>query len=129
LIRVEPARAALLGNVGRVRLEQLSGDDYRIVQLGDKGAGTFRLEGEAPVLRGCARYALGATFYDALEATGPPAEGEWDDVPAFQLLTRTLGLAGRRLDAVHFDVGQPAGYLGAMSYIFASRFSASGTCV
>ena len=126
LVNVEPQRAALLGNVGRVELEHLTGPDYRILKLDDKGPGTFSVGGETPVLRGCARYVLGASFYDALEATGPPAEGEWDDVPAFQYLTRNGGLAGCRLDAVHFDVGQPAGYLGAMSYLFERRFNDTG---
>jgi UTP--glucose-1-phosphate uridylyltransferase len=125
LIRVTPARAGQLGNVGRVELAHLGGENYRIVELGDKQAGTFRFEGDSPVLRGCARYALGPTFYDALEATGPPPEGEWDDVPAFQHLTRTRGLAGRALDGLHFDVGQPAGYLAAMSHLF-GKLSDSG---
>jgi UTP-glucose-1-phosphate uridylyltransferase len=85
--------------------------------LGDKQPGTFRLEGNEAVLRGCARYVLGPTFYDALVATGPPREGEWDDVPAFQHLSSGRGLAGSLLDGAHFDVGQPAGYMGAMSYL------------
>ncbi len=118
LVRVGPQQAALLGNVGRVDLEHLQDHDYRITKLGDKRAGAFEIDGDEPVLRGCARYVLGPTFYDALEETGPPPEGEWDDVPAFQHLAAHGGLAGRRLAGVHFDVGQPAGYLGAMSYLF-----------
>lgn len=126
LVSVERRRAALLGNVGRVELERLADDDYAIRNLGDKKAGTFRVEGQSPVLRGCARYVLGASFYEALEATGPPEDGEWDDVPAFQYLARNGALAGRRLEAVHFDVGQPAGYLGAMSYLFETRVNGTG---
>lgn len=121
LVRVTPADARLLGNVGRVSLQPIDGAEYRIVALGDKRPGTFRLEGEQEALRGCARYVLGPGFYDALDATGPPPSGEWDDVPAFQHLIDTVGLAGRRLDAVHFDVGQEGGYLAAMSYLFERR--------
>ena len=118
LIEVSPASAALLGNVGEVTLEPIGGRDFRIRQLGDKSAGTFALDGAAPTLRGCARYALGPGFYDALEATGPPAEGEWDDVPAFQHLVGGEGLVGHQLEGRHFDVGQEGGYLAAMSYLF-----------
>ncbi len=125
LIRVDPQGASLLGNVGRVTLEHLSDRDYRIVELGDKRPGSFRVEGDSPVLRGCARYALGPSFYAALEATGPPPTGEWDDVPAFQHLSAAPGLAGRLLQGVHFDLGHPAGYLGAMSHMYA-RLSDSG---
>ena len=117
LVEVGSEKAGLLGNVGRVELEALGGDSHRIVELGDKGAGTFELSSDAPVLRGCARYALGPGFYDALEATGPPEVGEWDDVPAFQYLAKGVGLAGHRLTGVHFDVGHEAGYLAAMSHI------------
>ncbi len=73
------------------------------------------------MLRGCARYALNASFYDALEATGPPAAGEWDDVPAFQYLVDGDGLAGCRLDGRHFDVGQEKGYIAAAGYVAANR--------
>lgn len=125
LVRVTPASASLLGNVGRVALRPIEGDDFRIVELGDKRSGTFALEAGEGTLRGCARYALGPGFYDALEATGPPPSGEWDDVPAFQHLIGTVGLAGRRLDAVHFDVGNQGGYLAAMSYLFERRLSDS----
>lgn len=120
LIEVGPQKAGLLGNVGRVRLESLGGDSHRILELGDKQPGTFELSGDEAVLRGCARYALGPTFYAALEATGPPDAGEWDDVPAFQHLTRTTGLAGHRIEGAHFDVGHAAGYLAVMSHV-ASR--------
>jgi UTP-glucose-1-phosphate uridylyltransferase len=126
LVSVEPRQAALLGNVGSVRLEHIEGDDFQIHELGDKSAGTFSVEGRQAVLRGCARYVLGPNFYDALEATGPPSEGEWDDVPAFQLLTSEPGLTGRRLQGRHFDVGHEAGYLAAMHYIFERRFNDNG---
>lgn len=126
LVSVEPRQAALLGNVGSVRLEHIEGDDFHIRELGDKSAGTFSVEGRQAILRGCARYVLGPDFYDALEATGPPSKGEWDDVPAFQLLTAGAGLTGRRLQGRHFDVGHEAGYLAAMHYLFERRFSDSG---
>jgi len=125
LVEVEPQRAALLGNVGRVELEAIGGADYRIVELGDKSPGSFTVDGPGAVLRGCARYVLNADFYDALTATGPPPKGEWDDVPAFQHLIAGVGVAGCRLQGRHFDVGHEAGYLAAMSYLFQRRFSGS----
>ncbi len=126
LVSVEPQHASLLGNVGRVRLQHIEDDDFHIRELGDKSAGTFNVEGPQAILRGCARYVLGPDFYDALETTGPPSKGEWDDVPAFQLLTRGAGVTGRRLQGRHFDVGHEAGYLAAMHYLFERRFSDNG---
>jgi UTP--glucose-1-phosphate uridylyltransferase len=126
LIEVRPENAALLGNVGEVELEAIDDRDFRITRLGDKSAGTFAMEGSTPTLRGCARYALDPAFYDALEATGPPPAGEWDDVPAFQRLVSGDGLVGHKLEGRHFDVGQKGGYLAAMSYLFERDISGSG---
>ncbi len=117
LTEVHAADAGLYGNVGGVALDHISGAAFRISALQDKRPGKFRMESGARVLRGCARYVLDARFYDALEATGPPSAGEWDDVPAFQHLIGTVGLAGHRIDGRHFDVGQEAGYLAAAAYL------------
>jgi UTP-glucose-1-phosphate uridylyltransferase len=117
LTRVDAADASLYGNVGGVELAPLSGPAFRILALQDKRPGSFDIVAGSSVLRGCARYAVDARFYDALEATGPPAEGEWDDVPAFQLLIETEGLAGHLITGHHFDVGHEAGYMAAASYL------------
>jgi UTP--glucose-1-phosphate uridylyltransferase len=117
LTEVHAADAGLYGNVGGVELDPISGPAFRILALQDKQPGKFSLESGSRVLRGCARYVLDSRFYDALEATGPPATGEWDDVPAFQHLIETVGLAGHRIDGRHFDVGQEAGYLAAAAYL------------
>lgn len=117
LTEVQPGEAALFGNVGGVELEPLGGDSHRIHALQDKTPGTFPGRRE-PTLRACARYVLGAEFYDALEATGPPPQGEWDDVPAFQRLIATRGLAGHRIQGRHYDVGLAAGYLAAAAYLY-----------
>jgi UTP--glucose-1-phosphate uridylyltransferase len=117
LTQVRAADASLYGNVGGVELAPVSWPAFRILSLQDKRPGSFDVAPGASVLRGCARYAVDQRFYDALEATGPPAEGEWDDVPAFQLLIETEGLAGHEIAGRHFDVGQEAGYLAAASYL------------
>lgn len=116
LTRVPADEAELFGNVGGVRLQALGGDSHRILALQDKAPGTFRAAG-ASALRGCARYVAGPELYDALEATGPPPDGEWDDVPAFQYLITTLGLAGHHIHGRHYDVGHPAGFLAAAAYL------------
>ena len=117
LTEVRAADAGLYGNVGGVELEPISGPAFRILALQDKQPGRFSMRGGTSVLRGCARYVLDTRFYDALEATGPPPEGEWDDVPAFQHLIGTVGLAGHRIEGRHFDVGQEDGYLAAAAYL------------
>ncbi len=117
LTEVQSADAGLYGNVGGVELDPISGPAFRILALQDKQPGKFSMGSGTHVLRGCARYVLDARFYDALEATGPPPEGEWDDVPAFQHLIETVGLAGHRIEGRHFDVGQEAGYLAAAAYL------------
>ncbi len=117
MTRVTAAEAHLFGNVGGVALQPLGGHSHRIVALQEKLPGTFDVGQGGGTLRGCARYALTAEFYDALEATGPPETGEWDDVPAFQLLIGAGRLAGREIEGRHYDVGLPAGYLAAAAYL------------
>lgn len=122
LVEVGPEQEGLLGNVGGVELEPIGGDSYRILALADKAAGTFAIGGSGPMLRGCARYALTPAFYDALEAgADAEREGEWDDVPAFQRLTRRPGLAGHRLSARLFDLGNEIGYRAANAYLAGGR--------
>ena len=118
LIEVRPGQGFLLGNVGEVELEAMKNQDFRIMRLGDKSEGAFVNLQSRSVLRGCARYVLGPGFYDALEATGPFPEGEWDDVPAFQYLADKGALIGHKLDGHHFDLGHQNGYLAAMNYLF-----------
>ena len=117
LTEVQAADAGLYGNVGGVELEPIAGPAFRILALQDKQPGRFSMSPGSTVLRGCARYVLDTRFYDALEATGPPPAGEWDDVPAFQHLIANEGLAGHRIDGRHFDVGQEDGYLAAAAYL------------
>jgi UTP--glucose-1-phosphate uridylyltransferase len=120
LIEVRAEDASLYGNVGGVELAPISGPAFRILSLQDKGSGSFEFSAGASgatILRGCARYAVDSRLYDALEATGPPPQGEWDDVPAFQLLIDSEGLAGHKIAGRHFDVGQKAGYLAAAAYL------------
>lgn len=119
LTRVEPQEATLFGNVGGVEVQELGDESYRILALQDKAPGTFR-GGDRTVLRYCARYALGPELYDALEATSPPADGEWDDVPALQHLVVTRGVSGHRIRGRHYDVGRPEGYLAAAAYLHES---------
>jgi UTP--glucose-1-phosphate uridylyltransferase len=116
LTAVTPDEAHLFGNVGGVDLEPVEGRTYRVLSLQDKLPGTFPAADDA-VLRGCARYAVDGRFYEALEATGPPPSGEWDDVPAFQYLLARDGLAAQHIEGQHYDVGHPAGYLAAAAYL------------
>ncbi|MFQ5744937.1 MAG: sugar phosphate nucleotidyltransferase [Acidobacteriota bacterium] len=125
LVEVGARQASLFANVGGVALEPLQGPAYRICSLQDKRGGAFHIEEKTSVLRGCARYVLDSSFYDALTSTGPPQQGEWDDVPAFQHLVTTTGLAGHLLKGRHFDVGQKAGYMAAAAYL-AERASGTG---
>lgn len=117
LTAVAPAEAHLFGNVGGVRLEPLGGRGHRILALQDKLPGTFEVPAVGGTLRGCARYALTAEFYDALAETGPPEVGEWDDVPAFQRLVAESRLNAHEIEGRHYDVGLPDGYLAAAAYL------------
>ncbi len=117
LTEIVAAERALFGNVGAVDLQPVEGNCYRVLGLQDKLPGAFVAEGEKLVLRGCARYVADERLYEALLATGPPARGEWDDVPAFQNLIRHAGLAAHLIDGQHYDVGHRQGYLAAAAYL------------
>lgn len=125
LTEIRPEQAPRYGNVGGVELDEIGGRSYRIRFLQDKRRGTFEARENGAELRGCARYLLGPDFYDALEATGPPRRDEWDDVPAFQYLIDGPGVAGHRVEGVHFDLGQPAGYLAAQAHLAAAAYGGS----
>ena len=120
LTRVAHRDASRYGNVGGVELLRLGGDCHRVLALQDKGTGSFPIRGRRAVLRGCARYVLRASFYEALSSTGPPERGEWDDVPAFQELIRREGLIGHQIEGCHFDLGLPAGLRAATTHLAAA---------
>ncbi len=123
---VDPGERALFGNVGGVELAAISKRTHRVLSLQNKETGAFGGD-DRRVLRGCGRYVVDDRFYEALEATrGQPdgtassggAPSEWDDVPAFQRLIATAGLAGREIQGRHYDVGRPAGYLAAAAHLY-----------
>lgn len=116
LTAVPPEESHLFGNVGGVRLQRVRDRSYQILALQDKKPGTFQASRQE-VLRGCGRYVLTPEFYDALTATGPPDQGEWDDVPAFQRLIAQGRLAGHLIQGRHYDVGLPPGYLAAAAWL------------
>ncbi len=117
LVAVTAEDRGILGNVGGVTLEPLSARTHRILSLQEKATGSFEVDGAGTMLRGCARYVAGPELYDALMATGPPDEGEWDDVPAFRYLIGTGGLVGCTIEGRFFDVGEQAGYAAAEKYV------------
>ncbi len=117
LTEVIPEEHSLFGNVGGVRLELLESGCFRVLALQDKLPGEFAAASSGVTLRGCARYVVDERFYEALHATGPPPDGEWDDVPAFQHLIAGPGLAAARIEGRHYDVGHLAGYLAAATYL------------
>ncbi len=116
LTEVLPEEAHLFGNVGGMEMKPVGEGTFRVESLQDKLPGQFQAA-DVPVLRGCARYVVDGRFYEALLATGPPASGEWDDVPAFQRLIATEGLAAQRIIGQHYDVGHRAGLLAAAAYL------------
>jgi UTP--glucose-1-phosphate uridylyltransferase len=92
----------------------LSGNEYRITKIPDKGAkaATFDTGGADMAYTGVGRYAFGPALWraiDEVETTLKPGS-ELDDVPVMQLLIGRGLLTGCLIRGQFLDVGLPAGY-------------------
>ena len=98
-------------NAGRVDLQALSGDLFRIKRLLPKGNGSFvpRFPGE---LRACGiMLSSGPQLFSCIEqARTTVKEGEFTDLPVRMQIMRQHGLLGCRLPGTVFDIGNPRGY-------------------
>jgi UTP--glucose-1-phosphate uridylyltransferase len=111
LTEVTLQNQAGISNAGRVDLQPLADDLYRITRLLPKGAGPFepRFPGE---LRACGiTLSSGSHLFDCLEqARTTVKQGEFIDMPVRTLIMQQQGLLGCRLPGQVFDIGNPLGY-------------------
>lgn len=99
-----------IGNAGKVDVESLDRDIYRIRELLPKGPGHFcrRFDYE---LRTCGMMMAGPHLFDAIRrARATLTHGEFTDEPVRRLLLQERGLLGVRLPGEVFDIGNPQGY-------------------
>ena len=92
-----------------------------LLRLHDKGPGRL-LVGEGEVKRRtCGRYVCTPELLDELDSVREEmrrhgADGELDEVPAYQRLIERRGAVGYVLAGPLFDVGYPLGYLAACAF-------------
>jgi UTP--glucose-1-phosphate uridylyltransferase len=117
LMEVHEKYAAGFSNSGRVDLNPIRDDVYRIERFHAKGQGQFvpRFSGE---LRTCGIAISGTHLFDYIDrARAAVTTGEFIDVPVRQLMLKEKVLLGVRLPGTVFDVGNPEGYALCQVYL------------
>lgn len=110
LVEVSRNHAEGTGNSGRVDIEHLKDNIFRIRKFHQKGAGhfVFRFDHE---LRTCGISLSGPGIFEYIERLRPSVrDREFTDAPLRSFMLKETGLLGCRLPGVVFDVGNPAGY-------------------
>ena len=104
---------------------QLSGNEYRIAQIPNKGERTSRFDtgGLPSAFTNVGRYVFTSELFDTIDAVERelPAGAELDDVPVLQRLLAGHRLVGRRMLGRFLDLGLPEGYAEAERLLAAQR--------
>jgi UTP--glucose-1-phosphate uridylyltransferase len=119
-ISLEPEEALRFGNVGILETEAIPGENKRLSRVchfSDKSGDPLNIPAGTEVLKNFAGSIFLPHFFDHIEQCRPRADGELDDVPVIQALTREKTLLAVVLRGKGFDVGSPAGYWAANRYL------------
>jgi len=110
LATITEENESFFGDAGKVDLESVEEDLFRIKGLLPKGPGTFKRRFEEE-LRSVGMGVWGSHYFDAIRRVRPSiTEGEFTDGPVAALILRERGILGTTLPGRVFDIGHPAGY-------------------
>lgn len=111
LISVTEEDSLAWSNSGRVELDSLEENLYRIRHFIPKGSGCFvpRFPSE---LRSIGMWIVGGHIFDVIRQVRPTIEeqSEFTDVPVREQLVTGAGMLGVSIHGKAFDVGNPEGY-------------------
>jgi UTP--glucose-1-phosphate uridylyltransferase len=113
------------GNSGRIDSNALEQPIIQITKLYDKESGRLRIKPGQIIKRACGRAVCQPHIFDFIEQVRPAIHGEFDEVPVFQEIIRTLGAYGCLLPLPLFDVGHPIGLLAASECLLRQQRSQS----
>jgi len=117
LMEVTERNRAGISNSGRVDIEHVRDDVFRIVKFHPKGEGYFNLRFKKE-LRTCGFSISGPHIFEYIRRTRETIKGgEFIDVPVRQLMLKERELIGCRLSGIVFDIGNPEGYRACLKYI------------
>ncbi len=117
LMEVTEKNCKGISNSGRVDVEQIKDDVFRIIKLHPKGEGHFKLRFKRE-LRTCGISISGPHIFEYIKrAQADIKEGEFTDTPVRQIMLMERGLIGYRLPGTVFDTGNPEGYRSCLDYI------------
>lgn len=110
LSRVTAHNETMISHSGRVDLERLGSEVYRIRRLFPKQPGPF-VRRYPQELRAGGMMIAGAHVFETIRrARGCVNQGEFTDEPVRTLLVKERGLLGVSLPGTLHDIGNPAGY-------------------
>jgi len=117
LSRVPEFLSPGIGNAGRVKIEKVDNNLYRILDFLPKGKGHF-IPKYPDEFRACGFSIVGAHIYQYIrKAKQQHTSGEFVDVPVKKLLVKEKTVLGVPLPGLVFDVGNPEGYRLCLEYI------------
>lgn len=107
---VNHSNARGIGNSGRVDLNRVEDNIYRIRRFHRKGPGPFTLR-FSEELRACGMMVTGPHFFAVIRRVKPDiGEGEFTDGPVRELILRERKMLGVKLPGLVYDIGNPRGY-------------------
>ncbi len=110
LTPVTSVNAWATSDSGKVDLEPITADLYRVQKLLPKGRGRFQRRA-AEELRACGIAVHGPYLFDEIRLARPDTgSGEFTDRAVRVRICRDRGLLGARLPGTVFDLGDPSGY-------------------
>ncbi len=124
LMELNEENADGIGNSGRVDIERLNGNVFRIKKFIEKGPGRFipRFSGE---IRSCGISISGPHIFEYIERLRNNIKTEeFTNLPVMELTLQEKGFLGCHVQGNFFDVGNPVGYELCLRY--AKKQTAAG---
>jgi UTP--glucose-1-phosphate uridylyltransferase len=117
VLALDDSESGRYGNSGLFTGTESQPGVWQIDRLHDKLPGRLEIAPGELVRRTCGRYVCRPHVLRWIDELRPGIEGEFDEVPVYQRIAVAGDLVGRELPLPLFDVGYPAGFLAANSYL------------
>jgi UTP-glucose-1-phosphate uridylyltransferase len=115
-MEVTEENAPGISNSGRVDMEHIKNDIFRIRKFHPKGKGHIPLRSEKE-LRTCGIGIFGPHIFECIDRLRPTITGgEFTDLPVRNLILKERGMLGCLLPGTVFDIGNPKGYEQCLHY-------------
>jgi len=111
--------ACLYGNCGKIKGSFTETGYLEIESIGDKQPGSFEVTEGTAAYRGAGVSVCTGEFFDYIEKYRlAHKEGEFDDVPVFQMILKERGMVGEIFRGDYFDVGNYQGLMYVQHFLW-----------